>query len=94
MCDDKYHSQKLCDNCQFLSNFFSWCENCKSNHFDSIYGKNPSGNHEIDEILKNNYCKSKNFEELIEWIPYNEFNQVTFIRILIKLFDQMVIFII
>jgi hypothetical protein len=78
--DDKYHSQKLCVKCQFLSNFFSWCENCKLDHFESTYGKNPSENHEIDKILKNNYLTSKNFEELIEWIPYNEFKQITFIH--------------
>src|SRR6266496_6314949 len=69
--DDDY-DQNLCFKCQFLLGFFDWCKRCKLNHFRLNYGEFPSGNNEIDMILKDNYYKSKSSEELIEWIPYNE----------------------
>ena len=56
-----------------MLNFFDWCKRCKSNHFKLNYGEFPSGNNDIDKILKDNYCDSKSLGELIEWIPYNEF---------------------
>ena len=57
--------------------FYHWCKSCKLNHFQLNYNESPSGNNEIDEILKDNYCNSTNLEELIEWIPYNEFKGIT-----------------
>jgi len=61
------------------SYFFDWCESCKLNHFQLNYGEFPSGNNEIDKILKYNYCKSRSSGELIEWIPYNEFKDIVHI---------------
>jgi hypothetical protein len=43
------------------------------------YGESPSGSNEIDKILKDNYCKSKLPGELIEWVPYNEFKDITLV---------------
>ena len=31
-------------------------------------------------ILKDNYCKSNKVDELIEWIPYTSFIDITFIK--------------
>ena len=66
----------MCAKCQFLPDFFDWCKRCKLNHFRLNYGEFPSGNNEIDDILKDNYCKSKSSEEMIEWIPYNQFYDI------------------
>ncbi|RIA94077.1 hypothetical protein C1645_818538, partial [Glomus cerebriforme] len=66
----------LCAKCKSLTKFFEWCNNCKLNHFRLNYGEHPSGNNEIDGILKNNYCKSESSDELIEWIPYNKFENI------------------
>ncbi|GBC09842.1 hypothetical protein RclHR1_09150013 [Rhizophagus clarus] len=66
----------LCQRCQFL-NFFDWCKGCKLNHFQLNYGESPSGNNNIDNLLKKHYCESKSSKEFIEWIPYNELEFIT-----------------
>jgi hypothetical protein len=72
--------EKLCFICQFRSNFFNWCNDCKFKHFKLNYDDAPSGNDEIDRFfLKDYYCESKFPDELIEWIPYNEFKDITHI---------------
>ncbi|PKY25701.1 hypothetical protein RhiirB3_440750 [Rhizophagus irregularis] len=70
---DEEGYNNLCIKCQILSYFFDWCESCKLNNFQLNYGEFPSGNNEIDKILKDNYCKSRSPRELIKWIPYKEF---------------------
>ncbi|GBB99143.1 hypothetical protein RclHR1_03430004 [Rhizophagus clarus] len=69
---------KSCSKCLFKTNFFKWCDKCKLKHFELNYGKSPSGNNEIDKILKDNYCESNSTKELIEWIPYSEFKFINF----------------
>ena len=73
------YNQNLCFECQFLHNFFEWCKRCKLNHFQLNYKEFSSGNYKIDIALKDNYCESKTSEELIKWIPYNEFKDITHI---------------
>ena len=63
--------------CQPLRNFFNWCDECRLKHFDSTYGENPTDNNRIVEILKHNYVNSRDLGELIEWVKYNEFKQIT-----------------
>jgi hypothetical protein len=46
-------------------------------HFDSIYGEKPTKNKEIVEMVRKNYSESNNLEELIEWVHYVEFKQIT-----------------
>ncbi|PKY49187.1 kinase-like protein [Rhizophagus irregularis] len=72
--DDEGYNQNLCIKCQILSSFFDWCKSCKLNHFQLNYGESPSGNDEIDKILKGYYCESARF---IEWISYEEFKDIT-----------------
>lgn len=72
--------QILCIKCQGLK-FFDWCKRCKLIQFQLNYGEYPSGNNDIDNFLKENCCESKAIEEFIEWIPYNEFEDITYITI-------------
>uniref|UniRef100_U9U5X3 Uncharacterized protein n=1 Tax=Rhizophagus irregularis (strain DAOM 181602 / DAOM 197198 / MUCL 43194) TaxID=747089 RepID=U9U5X3_RHIID len=60
--DDEVYNQNLCS--------------CKLNHFQLNYGEFPSGNDEIDNILKDHYYDSISPKELIEWIPFNEFREI------------------
>ncbi|RGB36869.1 kinase-like domain-containing protein [Rhizophagus diaphanus] len=74
------YSHFLYPNCKLEKpSFFNWCNNCKLNQFKLNYGEFLSGNDEIDNILKDNYCKSNNISEFIEWIPYNLFINITYI---------------
>ena len=57
--------------------FYSWCKSCRLNHFQINYGKSPSGIDKIDKILKDNYSESRKTDELVKWIPYNEFKDIT-----------------
>ncbi|CAG8616891.1 11783_t:CDS:10 [Rhizophagus irregularis] len=54
----------------------SYILSCKLNHFQLNYGEFPSGNDEIDNILKDHYYDSISPKELIEWIPFNEFREI------------------
>ncbi|CAB5362083.1 unnamed protein product [Rhizophagus irregularis] len=78
--DDEGYNQNLCIKCQIFSSFFDWCKSCKLNHFQLNYGEFPSKNNDIDNFLKNNYCESRLSEEFIEWIPYNEFEDIKYTR--------------
>jgi hypothetical protein len=75
------HIQYLYFKCQYLPDFFDWCEICKLKYFQLNYGEFPSGSNDIDHFLKVNYCKSRSPEEIIEWIPYNEFKNITHIAV-------------
>jgi hypothetical protein len=77
--DYKNYNQNLCVKCQSSSVFYYWCKSCKLSHFQLNYGESPSGNNEIDEILKDYYCESRLPKDLIEWIPYNEFKNIEYI---------------
>jgi hypothetical protein len=79
--DDKGYNQNFCLECQSLLNFFDWCKICKLNHFQLNYGEFPSRNNEIDMVLKDNYCESYSSKEIIEWVPYNEFKDITCITV-------------
>jgi hypothetical protein len=48
-------------------------------HFELNYGKLSSGNNEIDDFLRNNYCKSTRLEEIIEWTPHDRLKNITHI---------------
>ncbi|RIA97400.1 kinase-like domain-containing protein, partial [Glomus cerebriforme] len=52
---------------------------CKIEHFNSNYSNLPNDNNDLNAILKDNYCKSNNTSEFIEWIPYNSLIDITFI---------------
>jgi hypothetical protein len=75
----KDYNHNLCIECLFSFNFFDWCKKCKLKHFQLNYGEFPSENNDINHFLEDNYCESRSPEELIEWIPYNEFKDVTYI---------------
>ncbi|CAB4404195.1 unnamed protein product [Rhizophagus irregularis] len=72
--------QILCKKCQDRS-YFDWCKRCKLIKFQLSYGEYPSGNNDIDNFLKENCYKSKFSKEHIEWISYNEFEDITYITI-------------
>ncbi|RIA97395.1 hypothetical protein C1645_752430 [Glomus cerebriforme] len=59
-----------CIKCWLKFNFFDWCKSCKLKHFQFNYEEFLSENNEINNLLKDNYCDSKEPEELIKWIPY------------------------
>jgi hypothetical protein len=72
-------SQLCCPDCK-KSSFFKWCNDCKLTHFSFNYGNFLSENNEINNILKDNYCKSNKISEFIEWIPHESFIDITFIN--------------
>jgi hypothetical protein len=46
------------------------------NHFQLNYGEFLNENNYFNHFLEDNYCESKSSEEFIEWIPYDEFEDI------------------
>ncbi|EXX70195.1 Mkk2p [Rhizophagus irregularis DAOM 197198w] len=54
-----------------------WCKPCKINNLKQNFTNWTSGNEIIDEFIQEMQMKIKNFTDIIvEWIPYNRFNDI------------------
>ena len=71
---NKYY--RLCLDCNKTKTSFSWCLNCNSKLFKQNFDKWTSGNKLIDNFIQDAQLKAKNHEEIIEWIPYDRFENL------------------
>src|SRR6266536_5068320 len=66
-----------CENCgKIYTNIkYNWCESCQINNFKKKFANWTSRNEKIDDFIQKMQLKI-NFDSIIviEWIPYNQFN--------------------
>jgi hypothetical protein len=59
---------------------YKWCNKCQINNLRQYFANCISGNEKIDELIQEMQLKIKNCNDVIvEWIPYNQFNNIKII---------------
>ncbi|RHZ64827.1 hypothetical protein Glove_320g138 [Diversispora epigaea] len=54
-----------------------WCKPCNSKYFQNDFNKWTSGNNTIDRFIQNTQINATNEYEVIEWIPYDRFKDIS-----------------
>lgn len=69
-----------CKNCaKYDTNNTWWCKPCNAERFREDFSKWTSGNEFVDKFIQNAQLSARNREEVIEWIPYEKFQNVEYI---------------
>ncbi|POG81751.1 kinase-like domain-containing protein [Rhizophagus irregularis DAOM 181602=DAOM 197198] len=68
-----------CMECNEIITGKNWCQTCNSKRFQQNFDKWASGNDDIDKFIQNTQLSAKNCCQILEWIPYNRFNNPVFI---------------
>ncbi|RHZ65284.1 hypothetical protein Glove_318g59 [Diversispora epigaea] len=67
----------ICPECnQEWDEYMRWCKSCYSKHFQNDFNKWTSGNDKIDKFIQHAQLNSNVYWEVIEWIPYDRFEDV------------------
>jgi hypothetical protein len=53
-----------------------WCQLCQTNYLKTNFENWTSKNEVIDDFIQEIQLKSHSFDRIIEWIPYNQFNDI------------------
>jgi hypothetical protein len=82
---ERYKKYGLCSECRQPNTYdeydglHAWCQSCNSKHFQQDFNKWTSGNKEIDEFIQNVQLNATRCEEVLEWIPYENFKDIEYI---------------
>ncbi|RHZ88318.1 hypothetical protein Glove_23g151 [Diversispora epigaea] len=68
-----------CEDCQQDSTGPKWCNICNSKRFQSEFNEWTSEDVEIDEFIQKTQLIATNCEEVIEWIPFDRFNNIEYL---------------
>src|SRR5437016_3720043 len=55
------------------------CYSCTRKHFQQDFDKWTSGNKNIDKLIQDIQLTNKYINRILEWIPYNKFNDIKYI---------------
>ncbi|EXX52891.1 kinase-like domain-containing protein [Rhizophagus irregularis DAOM 181602=DAOM 197198] len=76
---ERYKEKGLCKECKRLNTDLYYCWSCKSQDFKQNFKNWTSGNHDVDEFIQKAQLKAKSFGQIIEWIEYDEFEDVEYL---------------
>ena len=79
---EQYKKYGLCKECSqpnTINIFHPWCQPCNSKHFQQEFNKWTSGNKEIDEFIQKFQLNATNRLEVLEWIPYDRFENIEYL---------------
>ncbi|KAF0506318.1 serine/threonine protein kinase [Gigaspora margarita] len=65
-----------CPICKKNRTHIAWCQECGTKYFKENFDNWTSGNQKIDEIIKETQLNSKFAIDFVEWIPYEQFEQI------------------
>ncbi|RIB25859.1 kinase-like domain-containing protein [Gigaspora rosea] len=65
-----------CQLCKKDNTSFNYCQPCQSEIFKEKFTSWSSGNNVIDEIIRSIQLNSKHTEEIIEWVPFSQFDNI------------------
>ncbi|CAB5380279.1 unnamed protein product [Rhizophagus irregularis] len=69
----------VCKSCGkiYVNIFYKWCRQCEINNLKENFTNWTSGNEKIDHFIQKMQLKIECYDDIIvEWIPYNQFNNV------------------
>src|ERR1044072_3472456 len=76
---EQYKKYGLCEECSQPNTSRWWCQSCNSKHFQQEFNKWTSGNKEIDEFIQKFQLNATNLNEVLEWIPYDRFENIEYL---------------
>jgi hypothetical protein len=81
---ERYKKHGLCKECRQPNTggdriHSPWCQSCNSKHFQQDFNKWTSGNKEIDEFIQNFQLNATRCDEVLEWIPYEKFENIEYL---------------
>ncbi|RHZ84298.1 hypothetical protein Glove_84g27 [Diversispora epigaea] len=68
-----------CTGCQQDNTGPQWCNTCNSKRFQSEFNEWTSEDAEIDEFIQKTQLTATKYEEVIEWIPFDRFNNIKYL---------------
>src|SRR5438046_1461297 len=74
---------EYCEKCgeKYTNVKYKWCEPCQMNYLKKNFTNWTSGNEEVDDFIQEKQPKINDYNDVIvEWIPYNQFNNIKEIR--------------
>ncbi|RIA96665.1 kinase-like domain-containing protein [Glomus cerebriforme] len=71
--------KRICENCNQKCLATSYCECCIQNYLKSKFLNWTSGNNDIDNLLQKCQIESLTPEMIIEWIPYNNLQNIEYL---------------
>ncbi|RHZ83337.1 hypothetical protein Glove_97g66 [Diversispora epigaea] len=69
-------SYNKCPECNQNSYKYGWCKPCNSKHFRNDFDNWTSGNDKIDKFIQDAQLNANGYLEVIEWMPYDRFQDV------------------
>ena len=76
---EQYKKHGLCEECSQPNTGWIWCQSCISKHFQCDFNKWTSSNKEIDEFIQKFQLNATCYEEVLEWIPYEKFENIEYL---------------
>ena len=68
---DKYG---VCPECNKINTGYAWCKKCDPGKF--LKEGKTSGNPEIDNLIYDSQLKTEHYDDVLEWIPYDRFQDI------------------
>src|SRR5205085_7962396 len=76
---ERYKEHGLCKECKQPNTGSEWCQSCNAKRFQQNFKNWTSGNHDFDEYIQNSQLKAKYYDEVLEWIEYDKFENVKYL---------------
>ncbi|CAH1755846.1 16563_t:CDS:2 [Entrophospora sp. SA101] len=76
---EKINRFGYCKSCNQPNTHCDWCQPCNSSRFKKDFDKWSSGNAAIDDFIKNAQSNATNHHQVLEWIPYDQFEGFRFV---------------
>src|ERR1700722_15325490 len=73
---ERYKNYGLCKKCKQPNTGNGCCQSCNSKHFQQNFENWTSGNSEVDNLIQESQLNAKNYNEKLEWIKYNRFENI------------------
>jgi hypothetical protein len=69
-------TRRICENCKEECLATSFCEYCVRNYLKANFSNWTSGNNDIDNLIQKCQMEMYDPENIVEWIPYNNFENI------------------
>uniref|UniRef100_U9SN89 Protein kinase domain-containing protein n=1 Tax=Rhizophagus irregularis (strain DAOM 181602 / DAOM 197198 / MUCL 43194) TaxID=747089 RepID=U9SN89_RHIID len=71
--------RRVCEDCKNECLAISYCEYCIRNYLKAKFSNWTSGNNDIDDLIKKCQMESRAPDMIVEWIPYNKFQNIEYL---------------
>ena len=74
-----YKKHGLCEECKQPNTSWKWCQSCNAKRFQQNFENWTSGNSEVDKLIQESQLNAKNWDEKLEWIEYDRFENIEYV---------------